>query len=385
MPNHQQWIDRARALGLELARTVVERERTVTPPTDQIKLLKERGFATLLIPQELGGGGARWLTALGVVRELCASDGSVGVLLGYHLAATANLRSQALAEAIAQQRLWLAGLANSRDDDIVFTPQADGSWHLAGRKTFCTGARFADRLVVYGRSSDGTQTLAAWLPSQRAGISHGNDWDHLGLGRADSGSFTLTDVVANADEVKPIKVYDERDFGASLRTPLAHSMFANFYAGLALGALREGQAYVKEHARAWHLSSSPTASEDPLVVSQFGQLWIELEAALALVDRAGAKVQALLDSGEQSWTPEQRGDAAVYVAAARAHATRVGLDVTTRIFESAGARATSNRQLLDRFWRDLRIHSLHDPMAYKVLEVGQYALNGRYPGVRPYS
>lgn len=383
-PDHDAWVARARALGAELAATVVARERAGTPPLAEIALLKERGFSTLLIPREFGGAGARWLTALAVVREICAADGSLGVLLGYHLVSTANMRHADRAREIVERKLWVAGLANSRDDDIAFVPTPDGHWRLNGRKTFCTGARFADRLVAYGRSADG-QTLTAWLPADRTGISFGEDWDHLGLGRTESGSFTLADVVAQAHEVGRVTVYDDSDFGAGLRTPLVHSMFANFYVGFAQGALRAARAYVQTTTRPWHLSTAETAAQDPLVISQFGELWIALEAAIALTDRAAGKVQALIDAGPAHWTPAQRGEAAIDVAAARTHSIRTGLDLTTRIFDTTGARATANRHLFDRFWRDLRIHSLHDPIAYKVLEVGEYALNGRHPRVLPYT
>ena len=59
--------------------------------------------------------------------------------------------------------------------------------------------------------------------------------------------------------------------------------------------------------------------------------------------------------------------------------------VATKIYDAMGARATHNRHAFDRFWRDARTHTLHDPLVYKVLEVGDYALNGRYPPPDGYS
>lgn len=41
-----------------------------------------------------------------------------------------------------------------------------------------------------------------------------------------------------------------------------------------------------------------------------------------------------------------------------------------------GARATSTRYGFDRFWRNIRTHTLHDPLAYKAREVSNFALNG---------
>ena len=84
-------------------------------------------------------------------------------------------------------------------------------------------------------------------------------------------------------------------------------------------------------------------------------------------------------------TADLRGETAIAVASAKVLAARTALDVTTRVFDALGARATHNRLGLDRFWRDVRTHSLHDPLAYKVLEVGRYAVNGQYPDIRAYT
>lgn len=76
---------------------------------------------------------------------------------------------------------------------------------------------------------------------------------------------------------------------------------------------------------------------------------------------------------------EQRGHVAVLVASAKQRIIDVGLEVSTRIFEVTGARATASSVGLDIYWRNLRTHSLHDPVAYKRIEVGRYALLGDLP------
>jgi alkylation response protein AidB-like acyl-CoA dehydrogenase len=50
-----------------------------------------------------------------------------------------------------------------------------------------------------------------------------------------------------------------------------------------------------------------------------------------------------------------------------------------------GARATSERYGFDRRWRDVRVHSLHDPLAYKAKEIGAYRLLGTFPQPSNYS
>ena len=49
------------------------------------------------------------------------------------------------------------------------------------------------------------------------------------------------------------------------------------------------------------------------------------------------------------------------------------------MFEVAGARATHAGLALDRYWRNLRTQSLHDPVDYKTRELGEWALTGRAP------
>ena len=71
--------------------------------------------------------------------------------------------------------------------------------------------------------------------------------------------------------------------------------------------------------------------------------------------------------------PQQRGAAAIAIAVAKAKTTRVSLDTTSRVFEVMGARTTMAK-LVDRFWRNARVHTLHDPVDYKLRDIGARAL-----------
>ncbi|RWX01294.1 hypothetical protein EHI45_36795, partial [Rhizobium leguminosarum] len=61
------------------------------------------------------------------------------------------------------------------------------------------------------------------------------------------------------------------------------------------------------------------------------------------------------------------------------HATHVSLDITSRVFELTGARSTAEKYRFDRFWRNVRTHTLHDPVRWKYHVVGNYHLNGVTP------
>lgn len=78
-------------------------------------------------------------------------------------------------------------------------------------------------------------------------------------------------------------------------------------------------------------------------------------------------------------TAQIRGEAAEWVASVKIVATDTGLRVAGGVFEVTGAKATARKAGLDRFWRDIRTHTLHDPVAYKNRELGRYQVLGEVP------
>lgn len=383
------WVDLARNIAAEFATDIAERTRERASPTPQIERLKQSRLSSLIVAAENGGPGVAWSTALRTVREIAAGDGSVGLLYGYHLLNLVNIRREPVERwrgherEVLAERLWLAGLINPRDPGIRFTPDGNG-YRLDGQKSFCSGAAFADRLSISGVRTDTDESIFAYIPADRPGIRYADDWDHFGVERSESGSFTVENTPVAADEVVIADIHTLDNPSEALRTPVNQSVFTQFYLGFALGALRAAGTYVREKKRGWAHGGAEKPSDDPLIIREFGDLWIRLQAATALADRAGSAIEALL-ARNGDLTPAERGEAAVEVAAAKVAAAEAGLAVTSRVFDVMGARATHNRYAFDRFWRDVRTHTLHDPLPYKVLEVGRYVLNEEYPTVRAYT
>ncbi|MCY1305596.1 Dibenzothiophene desulfurization enzyme C [compost metagenome] len=76
---------------------------------------------------------------------------------------------------------------------------------------------------------------------------------------------------------------------------------------------------------------------------------------------------------------------ALAIAEAKVVSARAALDITAQIFDNLGASATSARYGLDRFWRNVRVHSLHDPLDYKSRDIGRWLLNNQLPTPSIYS
>ena len=117
------------------------------------------------------------------------------------------------------------------------------------------------------------------------------------------------------------------------------------------------------------------AAEDPLTISKVGQIAIRLEAAAALLERAGQKV----DAAQIETTEATVVEATLAVAAAKVLTTEIAIEATNTLFELAGTSAVKAELNLDRHWRNARTHTLHDPVRWKYHVVGNYHLNGVIP------
>ena len=106
-----------------------------------------------------------------------------------------------------------------------------------------------------------------------------------------------------------------------------------------------------------------------------------MRAAEALADVAGGKISDIYKyhSAKRDITAADRGEVAEWVASVKVVANDVALKITGGVFEVTGARSTASKLGLDRFWRDVRTHTLHDPVAYKEMELGRYLLQGIVP------
>jgi alkylation response protein AidB-like acyl-CoA dehydrogenase len=102
---------------------------------------------------------------------------------------------------------------------------------------------------------------------------------------------------------------------------------------------------------------------------------IRVNAVNALLERAGRVVdEATLDP-----TEVKVAAASIAVAEAKALATEVSLHASSKLFELTGSRSTLEQYGFDRHWRNARTHTLHDPVRYKYVNVGNYYLNDILP------
>ncbi|MCS5690807.1 acyl-CoA dehydrogenase family protein [Cyanobium sp. FGCU-6] len=379
-------------LAHELSRTVVERDERGGTARAERDALRNTGLLNLLIPEAWGGHGADWPRIYRIIRQISRTDSSIGHLFGFQhlMLATIDLfGSPEQTEDLYRRTVagrWFWGNTLNPLDAGLGARWADDWLILDGRKRFSTGSSDADALIVSApdtEAADGPRLLVAAVPLPREGIAPLGDWNNMGQRQTDSGTVEFRGVRIHRSEL----LRTPGPFGsirASLRPCIAQLIFANVYLGIAEGALLEAKGYLQEHPQAWWLSGVETKQEDPYVLRHFGKLYAELEAARLVTDRAAETLQRAWEEGE-AISEAQRGQAAVDIATAKVITTRAGLDVVNRIFEVMGARATSWGLRIDRFWRNLRTYTLHDPVDYKLRELGTWALSDLPPHPTFYS
>ncbi|KAK3485469.1 acyl-CoA dehydrogenase/oxidase [Neurospora hispaniola] len=412
------WIQRAKDVAAVLAPDAAAREKANRTPRAEVALLKHSGLLKILGPKEYGGGEQPWSVAYQAIREVAKGDGSIGMLLGYHLlwafsSSILGTPSQITkwTALITSQNLFVGGAVNPRDSDLVITADPNHSANIIfnGSKHFTTGAAVSDLIVLEGSLSSssfpesGGAHIFAYVPTTDPGITFSFNWDAIGLRLTESGSAQISNVVVSWEDAlgwdastkQPLQDILGVPF-ATLLLPTIQLVFTNFYLGIALAALDLAAAYTRKSTRPWpYLSGgeretvapAEKATDEFYILSTYGTHHAHLFAATALVDRANERISGLFAAYAGNHTRDnrgevtalQRGEISELIAAAKIVVTDVGLKVTSDVFEVTGSRATASKVGLDRFWRDLRTHTLHDPIAYKRREVGRWVLLGEIP------
>jgi alkylation response protein AidB-like acyl-CoA dehydrogenase len=379
----------AEQLAAGFAKTAAERDAQGGTPKAERDALRASGLLGVSIPVAYGGFGANWRTTLDVVRVLARADSSLAHVFGFHHLMLATVRLfgapsqwESWFRQTARHRWFWGNALNPLDERTISRTQA-GWREFSGQKSFCSGALDSEMMIVSARDAETRAFLVAAVPTQRSGISIADDWNNIGQRQTDSGTVTFEQVRVEHHEVLSNPGPLSTPF-ACVRPLIAQLILANIYLGIAEAAFDDARHYTLNEARPWPASKVESIDEDPYILGQYGEFWIGLESVRLLAARAADRLDAAWARGT-ALSDAERGELALAVASARVAAARTGLELCTRMFDVAGARATHGALRLDRHWRNLRTHTLHDPLAYKIRELGEWALKRSYPTPSFYS
>ena len=376
----------ALAVAEEIAQTLrhdsATRDRERRLPHAELDHFVQTGLWGISVPKAYGGAGVSSATLAKVIARIAQADASIGQIPQNHFYALEVLRvngtpdqqKRLYAEVLAGRRFGnaLAEIGTKNAHERTTRLARDGDhYRIDGRKFYCTGALYAQRIPTLVIDEQGVSHLA-FVPADTPGIEVIDDWSGFGQRTTGSGSVVFTNVAVRAEDVVPFQSAFDRPTTVG---PLAQILHAAIDTGIARAAFEDALHFVRTRSRPWIDSGLDKASDDPLTLKSFGHLAIRLHATEALLERAGE----ILDIAQADSNAETLAAASIAVAEARAISTEISLAAGTTLFELAGSQATLAEHNLDRHWRNARVHTLHDPVRWKYHAIGNYYLNDEKP------
>jgi alkylation response protein AidB-like acyl-CoA dehydrogenase len=391
--DEEKILAKVRGLTQEILERANEIDREGKFPYNDLELLKREGFYALSVPRTYAGLGAGTRLQNAVYLEVAKANSSTSQILFTHNADASLVfefgsedQKKRFARLIVKNGVLIAN-ASSEPGIHVFdwkttAAKAKDGVTLSGTKHFCTGSEGAEFIltvaIVEGAESFLDGTIVCMVPLDSEGLSLKHDWNAMGQRGTASGTMVLDRVFVPAENVigEPGAFLKQEP---SLLGPVFQSALSSIYTGIAEGAFEVAVKYVKTETRPWPTSGVKTPVDDPYIQRHFGEMRVKIEAAKLLVEKAGL----LIDQARNGLAT--RGQASLATEHAKVASTEAALDVTSRIFQVCGARSTYARFGLDRYWRDARTLTLHDPVDRKLQEIGLHDLTGTEPPVSFYS
>lgn len=385
LASDERAIEAATRVAEALRPHASEIDRAGTVPLVVLEEVRRAGLLTINVPRSAGGTGASNRTVIEVLRVLATGDPAVALLTFVHYtiiyavleSGSPALRTRLLADVLDGARIGNA--AAERGVPVVGALETrivvgdDGAWRVSGRKHYATGAKGADRLAVAALDPDGRAVIAV-VPSDADGVTVVDDWDSIGLRATESGSVVLEDVVVDPDDVVAFWRGLEEPALWLARDGLLHNAVD---IGAARTALAETVSYVRERGRPARNAGVERATEDPHLIGRVGQLAARLHAAELLLDR-GARAIDTAAAAE----PLTAADVSVALAAAdasKALGSDLALEIANEVIGLGGTRSADDHLNLHRHWRNIRTHTVHDPVRWRYHRLGDFVLNG--PGL----
>lgn len=373
----------ATAFAAEIRGASSDREIEAIPPVVELERASELGLTSLFVPRAYGGPQVGYGTLAGVITAIAKTNPSVAQILiaQYTLgdvitdkgteAQKDHFLPLILAGARVGNALTEAATKSAADITTILTARAGGGYFLDGEKFYTTGSYVAHWFPVLARDEAGS-VVYVFIPRDARGLTILDDWRGVGQRASVSGTAQFRQI--EVPERAVIRPNGEP-------TPHSGNTFAQLLhaaldVGIAGGALDEAVWFLNEQARAWPEASVERAAQEPHTIRSFGEMKVLESAADALVERAAGALDRLRQNQRDRTL---QTEAILAVATARAAADRAALTAANEIFALGGARSSLERWNLDRFWRNARTHTVHDPIRWRYHAIGDYHLNGVIP------
>lgn len=383
--NDQEALEIAQQLSQQFKQNAVLRDAERILPFDEVEAFSQSGLWAITVPQQYGGAEVSSHTVAKIIALFSGVDGSIGQIPQNHFYALEVLRNTGTEQ--QKKKLYSEVLQGARFGNALaeFKTKTAAQKHtqisqtqdqnrngyvVNGEKFYCTGSLFAHRIPTLVRDAEEREYLA-FISADAQGLQRINDWSGFGQKTTGSGTVKFNQVFVESEYV--IR-FDTAFSEPTLVGPFAQIMHAAIETGIARAAFEETIERVKK-ARAWIDANVERADQDPLTIYELGRVAADVRATEVLLKQAAQSI----DAAKPLPTVENIAKASLDVAKVRAHSTETALKASSKLIELAGSRGSQRADGLDRHWRNVRVHTLHDASRWKYYFIGNYVLNNILP------
>ena len=374
-------LDIAHALAEQFKGNAIQRDAQRILPFQEIEAYSQSGLWAITVPKQYGGAEVSSLTVAKIIALMSGVDGSIGQIPQNHFYALEVLRNTGTEQ--QKQKLYAEVLKGARfgnalaefktknatQKQTAITPTEHG-FVVNGEKFYCTGSLFAHRIPTLVKDHENREFLA-FIARESEGLELIDDWSGFGQRTTGSGTVKFNNVQVVAEDIIP---FDSAFSQATLVGPFAQIMHAAIETGIARAAFEETLHRVRQ-ARPWIDSGVDQATADPLTLFELGRIVADVRASEVLLKQAARSI----DAAKPQPTAANIAKASLDVAKVRAHSTETALKASSKLIELAGSRGSQREDGLDRFWRNARVHTLHDASRWKYYFIAHHLLNGVLP------
>ncbi|MEN8411202.1 acyl-CoA dehydrogenase family protein [Acinetobacter bereziniae] len=381
--NYEKVAAKYRPIFEKIAEGTLAREQQRSLPYEQINWLKQAGFGALRVPVKFGGDGVSLPQLFQLLIELAKADSNIVQALRGHFA---FVEDRLNAHKVADQTLWfkrfvqgdLVGNAWTEigqvkiGDVITRVKQKNNQLLVNGKKYYSTGTIFADWVDLFAYDETTDQHVIAAISRHASGVQVLDDWDGFGQKTTGSGTLSLTDVAIERDHILPF----EQRF--KYQTAFYQVIHLATLSGIAQSAVTTFIHEVQKRDRIFSHGNADLVRNDPQILQVIGKASAQAYASETITLRTAEALQKayLSHFGESEIKNIQaNNDAELESAQGQVVISALVLELTSQLFNALGASASTTSKQLDRFWRNARVVSSHNPLVYKEKVIGDWEVN----------
>lgn len=360
-----------------------ERDQKRLLPFAEMDLFSTKGLGGIRIPQKFGGAFVSNKTLAHIFRILNKADSSVGqipqnqiaLLNMINIMGTEQQKTFIFNEILQGKRLANGGPErHTKDTKTLNTTLTieNNRYFVDGEKFYSTGSSFAHWLAIKAIHPEGHVVLTI-INREATGVEIIDNWNGFGQRTTSSGTVKLNQV-----EIDPFLIFDEHLLSntANYRGAYSQLLQVAIDVGIAEAAFADTLTAVQK-ARPIVDAHVEKASFEHYTLQEVGKSNVLLDAAILLLDEAAEYLDELDLLDEV--TDEQAAQASILVAEAKIYANDAALHISEKLLELGGSRSSLSQHNLDQHWRNARVHTLHDPVRWKLHALGDYYLNHTFP------